>query len=222
MRHLVLYVNKNTVGKKDGDEFAHEAHAYVAYHTNECGAEIVPIAVPCNIPAIRRPPVVEELLMQAYNRTREPFDVFAYFGHGTERWLQTAHTTARLEGLVQTLSLVLSHSPILWWAACKTAANNPRPPRKSEISRGGILQQTILRLLDRNIMATGWGHTTAGHTTRNPNLALITPFDRTEVSPEQRKILQKALWELKGSARFQFPLCTTFEGLLEAIERGKK
>lgn len=222
MRHLVLYANKNTKGKHDGDEFANEAHAYSTYHLNECGASVVPVAVPCNAPAIHRASQVDTLIKQAYERTREPFDVFAYFGHGTERWLQTSHTVLNLENFVEVLSKVLSPTPILWWAACRTAANNPKPARKTEISRGGILQQTILRLLSKNIMATGWGHTTAGHTTRNPNLALVTPFEKTEVTPEQRKILQKKLWAMQSDARFQFPLATTIDGLFERMNRGAK
>lgn len=219
MRHLVLYVNKNTEGKRDGDEFAHEAHAYVHYHQEQCGAECVPIVVPCTIPALRRPAAVEASIAQAFERSRELFEVFAYFGHGTERWIQTGHNLLNLPRFVETLSKVLTHDPVIWWAACRTAADNPKPPRKGEISRGGILQQLVLRLLEKGISATAWGHTTAGHTTRNPNLACISPFDKIEATREEKKMLQKALWDISSSTRFEIPLCYSIGGLLEKIGR---
>lgn len=219
MRHLVLYVNKNTEGKKDGDEFAHEAHAYVHYHQEHSGAECVPVVVPCHVPALRRPAAVENAIGQACGLSKEPFEVFAFFGHGTQRWIQTGHTLLNLPSLVAVLSKVLTRDPVIWWAACKTAADNPHTLRKGETSRGGILQQLVLRLLEQGVSATAWGHTTAGHTTRNPNLACITPYENTQVTREEKKILQKALWDVNSSARFQFPLCCSIGGLLEKIGR---
>lgn len=220
MKHLVLYVSRNSEGKRDGDEFAREANAYAEYHLDVYGAEIVMIPVPCLVPALRRPAAVENSIRQALKKGDDPFDVFAYFGHGTERWIQTGHTLAKLDGFVMALASVLTRTPILWWAACKTAANNPRPPRGGEVTRGGILQHTVMRLLSgvppaEQISATGWGHLTAGHTTRNPNLALVTPWDRFEVSRVDMKMLQKKLWIPDGTLRFEIPLCTSIDSLIE-------
>lgn len=209
MRHLILYMDKNSEGKHDGDEFKAEMKLYKQFHEN-LGAETKVVLIPCDTPALRRPMAVEQSIKTAFSLGgSEVFDVLAYFGHGTESWIQTGHTiTKNLPGFVEVLQQVLSPDPMIWFAACRTAGNSKDP-------KGGFLEQLVVSLGKFGVEATAWGHVTAGHTTRNPNLAWITPYDRIEVSAEQRKVLQKKLWEDKGTLRFQLPLCVTIDALME-------
>jgi hypothetical protein len=213
VKHLILYVSTNSHGKRDGDEFTREARAYSRYHADR-GGECVSLAVPMHLPALRRIAAVEKALLEAREELGEPFDVFSFFGHGTERWIQTGHVLARLPGLASTLARVLSPSPVLWWASCRTAADNPRAPRPGELSTHGILQQTILRLLEHGVRALGWGHTTAGHTTRNPNLAMVNPFGGLRVTPAERFTLQRELWRDDSDLRFRIPLAKSVAELI--------
>lgn len=214
MKHLILYVSSNTQGKRDGDEFTSEARAYERYHVGR-GDQCVSVAVPTYLPALRRPSAVETSILRAREELGEPFDVLAYYGHGTERWVQTGHTLAKLPGLVLATKKALSATPVIWFAACRTAADNPRAPRPGEISRGGILQQSVLRLLGHGTQALAWGHTTAGHTSRNPNLAVITPTSTIRVSNAERYVLQRELWRDDSDLRFRIPLARSVAELLE-------
>jgi hypothetical protein len=207
MNHLVLYVDKNSEGKHDGDEFRNEANAYAAFHRERFSSTVNLLRVPCELPALRRPERVEAMIVGAALPDNEEYDVFAYFGHGTERWIQTAHTTVKPGNLARALARVLCPEPMLWFAACKTAALAPN-------GGPGFLQTLVAQLHERITTAHAWGHTTAGHTTRNPNLCLITPFERECVSKVQMAILKKRLWEPTSELRFWFPLCTSIEGLL--------
>lgn len=209
MRHLILYVNKNSENKHDGDEFAAEMKLYKKFH-EDLGAETKVVLVPCDTPALRRPMAVEQSIKTAFSLGgSELFDVLAYFGHGTESWIQTGHTSRKnLSGLVEVLQQVLTPDPMIWFAACRTAGESSPP-------KGGFLKQLVVELEKYGVEATAWGHTTAGHTTRNPNLAWITPYDRIEANAEQRKVLQKKLWEPAGTLRFQLPLCATIDALME-------
>ena len=212
MRHLILYVNKNTEGKHDGAEFEREAVAYAAHH-NTLGHETIMVPVPCQLPASRRPAAIENTVTQVFQRhSRQPFHVCAYFGHGTEQWIQTGHLSTRIGGLVGLLEGIMAPKATLWFAACRTAAHNPRV-RGSR--NQGILEE-IVRLCDACEL-TAWGHTTAGHTTKNPNLACITAQNYTVASPEQIKTLYKHLHLLDSTLRFQIPLCSSIEDLLERI-----
>lgn len=213
MKHLILYVGENTKGKRDGDEFTREAKAYARYHGDR-GDRCALVPVPTHLPALWRPEAVEKAMLEAGQELGEPVDVFAYFGHGTERWIQTGHSLPRLPGLAATAAKILSKSPAIWWAACRTAADNPRAPRAGEISRGGILQQLVLRLLEYGIAATAWGHLTAGHTSRNPNLAVITPFGAARVSGGERFTLQRELWLDDSDLRFKIPLANSIPELI--------
>lgn len=207
MNHLVLYVDKNTEGKHDGAEFTNEANAYAAFHRKHFASTVNMLRVPCEIPALRRTERVESMIVGAALPDNEEYDAFAYFGHGTERWIQTAHTTVKPGNLAHALARVLSPAPMLWFAACKTAALAPN-------GGPGFLQDLVTRLSDERTIAHAWGHTTAGHTTRNPNLCLITPFERECVSKVQMMTLKKRLWEPTSELRFWLPLCTSIEGLL--------
>ena len=217
MNHLILYSARNMEGKRDGDEFTREARAYARFHA-ERGDTCSSMAIPLHLPAWRRTVAVEKAMADARAELGRPFDVLALFCHGTERWLQTGHALAKLPGLAEVLAGVLSPSPVLWFAACRAAGGNPRPARKGEISRGGILQQLVLRLFSHGLTATGWGHTTAGHTTRNPNLALVTATETVRVTPAQRFALQKELWS-ESDLRFRIPLAESIPALLEMIKK---
>jgi len=212
MRHLILYVNKNTEGKRDGAEFEREAVEYARYY-NKYGHEVIMIPVPCQLPASRRPAATENTLIQAFQRhDKKLFDVFTFFGHGTERWIQTGHTLTQLGGLVGLLETILTPKAVLWFAACRTAAHNPRA-RGSE--NRGLLEEIVRRCDSQTL--TAWGHITAGHVTKNSNLACITRENYSLASSEQIKTLHKHLHLLDSTLRFQIPLCSSIEDLLERI-----
>jgi hypothetical protein len=216
MNHLVLYSAKNTGGKRDGDEFTREARAYAQFHVGR-GDRCTLIPIP-QLPALRRPAAAERAMLEARAELGEPFDVFALFSHGTERWIQTGHTLARVQVLSATLAGVLSPLPVLWWAACRTAGANPLLARAGELP-GGILQQLVMRLDEHQISAIAWGHTTAGHTSRNPNLALIIREEALRVTNAERHVLQRALWNDSSDFRFRIPLARSIAGLLELARK---
>jgi hypothetical protein len=212
MRHLILYVNKNTSA-----EFEREAAAYAKHH-NALGHEVLMVPVPCQLPALRRSAAVENTVTQVFQQhNKAPFNVFAYFGHGTEQWIQTGHLLTRIGGLVGLLEGIMAPKATLWFASGRTAAHNPRE-RGSE--NRGLLEE-IVRLCDACEL-TAWGHTTAGHNTaghntKNPNLACITAHNYSLASPEQIKTLYKHLHLLDSTLRFQIPLCSSIDDLLERI-----
>jgi hypothetical protein len=218
MRHLILYSAVNTGGKHDGDEFTREARAYAQFHADR-GDGCTLVAIP-QLPALQRPAAVERALLEAHREgLGEPFDVLALFSHGTERWIQTGHTLARVQGLAATLARVLSPLPVLWWAACRTAGANPLQARAGELPSGGILQQLVMRLDEHQILAIAWGHTTAGHTSRNPNLALIIRDETIRATNAERFVLQRELWKDDSDLRFRIPLARSIAGLLELARK---
>lgn len=218
MRHIILYSAVNTKGKRDGDEFTREALSYTRFHADR-GDRCASIAIPLHLPALRRPAAVERALLEARAELGEPVDVLALFSHGTERWIQTGHALARLPNLAATLAAILSPSPVLWFAACRTAGDNLHPARAGELPSGGILEQLVMRLDGLGVRATAWGHTTAGHTSRNPNLALITPAGTVRASSSERFILQRELWKDDSDLRFRVPLARSIVGLLELARK---
>lgn len=218
MRHVILYSAENSKGKRDGDEFTREARAYAHFYADR-GDRCASIAIPIHLPALRRPAAVERALLEARAELGEPVDVLALFSHGTERWIQTGHALAKLPGLASTLAAILAPSPVLWFAACRTAGDNPRPARADELPSGGILQQLVTRLDELGVKATAWGHTTAGHTSRNPNLALVTPAGTVRASSAERFVLQRELWKDDNDLRFRIPLARSIVGLLELARK---
>lgn len=212
MRHLVLHTVANSPGKQDGAEFIREAKFYKNWHEGY-GGEVRLVPVP-ELAALRRPAAVEQAIKTIFALAGgELFDVFAFFGHGTENWIQTGHTTNKgLKSLATVLGQILTPDAMLWFAACRTAG-----PGKD--GRLGFLQQLVEDLEGHGVQATAWGHTTAGHTTRNPHLALISPDGRTEVTAEQRRILQKKLWEPTGTLRYRMPLFFTVDALMEGANQ---
>jgi hypothetical protein len=219
VKHIVLYSAQNSHGKRDGDEFTREARAYAQFHADR-GDRCASIAIPLHLPALRRPAAVEKALLEARAELGEPVDVLALFSHGTERWIQTGHALARLPNLAAALAAILSPSPVLWFAACRTAGDNPRPARAGELLHGGILQQLVMRLDELGISATAWGHTTAGHTSRNPNLALVTGDETIRATNAERFMLQRELWKDDSDLRFRIPLASSIAELL-ALARKK-
>jgi hypothetical protein len=218
MRHIILYSAQNSHGKRDGDEFTREARAYASYHADR-GDRCASIAIPLHLPALRRPAAVERALLEARAELGEPVDVLALFSHGTERWIQTGHALAKLPNLAATLAAILSPSPVLWFAACRTAGDNPRPARAGELPSGGILQQLVARLDELGISAAAWGHTTAGHTSRNPNLALVIGGETLRATSAERFVLQRELWKDESDFRFRIPLARSIAGLLELARK---
>jgi hypothetical protein len=211
MRHLILYTPWNSEGKRDGDEFTAEALAYSRFH-RERGDECVIIQNP-QVPALQRPAKVEERIMQAFEESQELFDVFAFFGHGTEGWIQTGHTLRKTIGsLASTLGKVLAGNPMLWVAACKTGKDK----EKDGVDNFGFLHRLIyeLHMAPLQHLAHGWGHLTAGHTSRNPHLICFQgPFRSETADNEDFKILKKALWAPNSTLRFEIALCRSFDEL---------
>jgi hypothetical protein len=213
VKHIILYSAQNTHGRRDGDEFTREARAYAQFHADRGDAcALIPIP---QLPALQRPAAAERAMLDARAELGEPVDVLALFCHGTERWIQTGHALAKLPGLAAALAAILAPSPVLWFAACRTAGDNPRPARAGELLHGGILQQLVMRLDELGISATAWGHTTAGHTSRNPNLALVTGDETLRATNAERFVLQRELWRDESDFRFRIPLARSIAGLLE-------
>jgi hypothetical protein len=194
MNHLVIYNPENKPGKADGGEFQREAMAYAEYH-RERGDKVY--------------------LMTHHEATLDhamTVDVVAIFCHGTPMWLGCGAVAKSPFSLAAWLCQFAAPMLNVCLYACSTGR---------ETTSGKCYAQE----LHRSIMETGracivWAHTTAGHTTRNPNLVLFGTPDskRHEVPRVVRPRLKKLLWG-PTTARFDVPLCETMEELLEMVPK---
>ena len=192
MNHLVIYNPTNRFGKGDGDEFRREAMAYTEYH-RERGDKVYSMTG------------IEMSLDHAMN-----VDVVSIFCHGTPMWLGLGNVARKPADLAAWLCQFAAPMVTVCLYACSTGRDT---------TSGKCYAQE----LHRAIMETGrpcivWAHTTAGHTTRNPNLVLFGTPDskRQEVPRVVRPRLRKLLWG-PTTARFDVPLCEIMEELLEMV-----
>jgi len=191
MNHLVIYNPTNKPGKRDGDEFAREAFAYAEYHRGR-GEKIY------------RMTHAEMTGDHSMN-----VDVVAIFCHGTPTWLGLGTVAKGPNGLASWICQFARPMVSVCLYACSTGRAIPG--------------ECYARELHDSISGTGrgcvvWAHTTAGHTTRNPNLVLFSGIecDREEVPKAVKPRLRKLLWG-PTTARFDVPLCETMDELLEMV-----
>jgi hypothetical protein len=191
MNHLVIYNPINKPGKHDGNEFASEAGAYHVHH-HERGDKVY---------RMTHVEMADDHAMSV--------DVVSIFCHGTPTWLGLGAIAKEPAGLASWLCQFAAPMVTVCLYACSTGKS----------TAGG---KCYARELHEAIIDTGrgcivWAHTTAGHTTRNPNLVLFDlAGERNEVLKSIRPRLRKRLWG-PTTARFDVPLCETMDELLAMV-----
>jgi hypothetical protein len=192
MNHLVIYNPTNKPGKHDGDEFQREALAYAAHH-NDAG---------CKVYTMRHDEIGQDHAMNV--------DVVAIFCHGTPTWLGLGPIAKEPADLAAWICQFAAPIVTVCLYACSTGRAIP----------GECYARDLHDAMETSRACSIWAHTTAGHTTRNPNLVLFSGSsgDREEVPKAIRPRLRKLLWG-PTTARFDVPLCETMEELLEMVPK---
>lgn len=152
MRGFAFYPTTNMPGRRDAAEFQHEAFVFAELH----GLELR--AIPNDQSMSRRRNAVSSALLS----TRVPLDCVAFFCHGWQRGIQAGYALATVKDLARRIAVASTPDVVVPLYACSAA-------RGGVGGDGGFAD----RLRDElcRYGATGcrvYGHTTAGHCTRNP------------------------------------------------------
>lgn len=221
MRALVFAPLRNAHGKRDADEFAREAQAFLRYlKTSGDGVEPASrfgletsVAMFDNTgePAERRAEVLAHL------QALEPgtLDVLAFACHGWPDGIQAGFRCEHARGLAREVKAVAAHALTVVLYCCSTGADqlastdeftDPGPG-----GDGGFADRLRDELADTGVAATVYAHSNAGHCTRNPRARVFRPGRGAGghwlVAPGSK------LWPawtryLKGEGRFRFPFLT--------------
>jgi hypothetical protein len=150
------------------------------------------------------------LEVQSILSRHSELDVIAFFGHGHRNALQSGHDMATVDALAGAIAKASNPRVIVYLAACSTA-------KEISVARGAFADALREALTKRGKSGHVDAHTTAGHSTWNPNVQRFDMGDAfTEtvgdwiVSPDDR------LWRpwvraLKGDLRLRYPLMTRDE-----------
>lgn len=219
MSALVFAPLRNVKGKRDADEFLREARAFcrarglrpdVALFDNEQGL------------TERR----EEVLARLHNTAPASLETLALFCHGWPTGVQAGFQLPHVRGLARELKAVAAPELRVILYCCSTGADNDgsdadeRQPGPG--GDGGFADRLRDELAAVGVRATVWGHSTAGHTTRNPYLRAFLPEERQGghwvVEPFSDLWLAWVRALRTTDLRFRFPWMTAAE--LEAELRG--
>jgi hypothetical protein len=194
----VSVVNKQNRSRKlDGDEFLREATGFNRSHNGT----IIPI--PAHLAAKQRRMSLN-LLMMADAEANGRIGMLGIFCHGWTTGLQTGHSLDSAIELAGTLHAVCTPDVRIFAAACSAGVR--------------FLPQLHELMGNLGMSPTIWGHTTAGHTTRNPNLIRIYPDGEPELlDGEYRKIVKSAL-DKSPTFRFRIPLADSMSQLVDWAE----
>jgi hypothetical protein len=161
MRALLIYPTHASASKPgDAREFKREAERHAEYLSVMHGFEVV-LRPFDNSQAnkLRRRREVESLIRA------QPIDVFALFGHGLERSIQTGHDLASAATLADALSMGRKRIVVTLYA-CEAADTNTKGPGGD----GGFADVLRDLLAERGVTGHVDAHTTTGHTTKNPHV----------------------------------------------------
>lgn len=195
MSGLIYYCPENARGKHDGDEFEREARAYASMH----GGFLIPLT---GTRWQRRKQFVDGVI----KHDDVIIERIAYFGHGVQAGLVGLTRDAREFAKWITRCGSPSINVVLYACLCGGAF---AAMLRSEIARTGVT-------------CVVHGHTTAGHTTRNPYVTRYTSESKAHdgylVSPKSD------LWDVWRRAldadglRFRYPYMSVAD--LERFLRG--
>jgi hypothetical protein len=155
MKFLAVYVDHNSLGKSDGDEFKREAHRFARHH----GAHTV--ALECIELAAWRSARRKQLL--AALGARQPLNVLAFFCHGRMRSLpQLDWNMANVDELAAAIAASSRNDVRIALYACSAGAGT-KPG-----GDGGFADALRDQLVARGVAAQVDAHWGAGHTTERP------------------------------------------------------
>lgn len=153
MRALIICTAKNRIGKHDGDEFKREALRFSVLHKADG------LYFRGEWPGKRRQ--LTETFLRKAGELGGPVDVVAFFGHGGARDLYcTGHSRRHIPALADALAACLRKDrPVYVVLYCCLTG------------RGfGFADELDAALEARGLDVRTISHTTAGHTTRNPDV----------------------------------------------------
>lgn len=198
---------RNTVGKRDADEFLREARAFNdsrgwtrGVHLFDNNADM----------ATRRLAVLEPL------RTYRDLHTFAMFCHGWHHGIQAGFRNHNIPELAHELKAVAAKDLTVVLYCCSTGADGDGDQQDERIpgvgGDGGFADRLRDALCELGVRATVFAHSTPGHTTRNPWVRMFSPDERFggRFLVERESPLWPAwLRSLHGgNMRFRFPYLT--------------
>ena len=196
MTTVSIYNRFNRPRKRDGDEFARESKGFLKCH----GGNGISISAPLAAHARR---VSLHLALMEECRNNGKIDLLGVFCHGWKTGLQTGHSIASAGELADTLCEVCTTDVRIFFAAC--SAGVAFLPRLHELMQHRGMSPNI------------WGHTTSGHTTRNPNIIRLSEFEPEELSDAYKRIVKRAL-DTSTDLRFRIPLADSMSQLVDWAE----
>jgi hypothetical protein len=219
---LVFTPTHNAHGKADASEFQREARLFCASLRADKGWS-VPVHRFDNTAdlAERR----AHVLRHVHGLPPGSVKAVAFFCHGYPDGLQAGFRSEHVKGLARELENVAATELTVALYACSAGADqdastdelhDPGPG-----GDGGFADRLRDELGELGVKATVFGHSNAGHCTRNPRVRIFLPEERRGghwvVSPDSPLW---ARWKafLKGAGRFQFPFMSAAE--IEAELRG--
>lgn len=174
MSAVVFAPLRNAPGKRDAGEFLREAHAFNRAHGFH---DIVRVFDNKQPAGGRRGDVL------AYLRQQRDVSVAAFFCHGWADGVQAGFMRAHVRLLALELKAVCRPELTVALYCCSTGADDDgseadeRAPGPG--GEGGFADRLRDALCELGVHATVFAHSTAGHTTRNPNVRVFRP-DRSE------------------------------------------
>jgi len=203
MNSLIIASTRNRLLMHDGDEFGREADACWRTWSKRGDSQIVKYDAKGGV---RKRDAVAHIF-DIYDGP--PLDAIAFFCHGMPRSLDNAWNMKNVKRLAAAMAPHCSScvDVVLYACSCGKYSN-------------GFGVELSERLDCLEVDATIWAHTTAGHTSRNPNVVICHPCGELQrvfpaANKAQRKLWAAALRE--GDFRFRFPLMFEHDIVREVI-----
>lgn len=166
MQHRVLTPDRNTSSNDFTGAFQPESQRY-ASHFRDAGETVTVSTVP--ISAQRH--TMRESVNLLLSRASGQIDTLVFMCHGWPDGIQLGYHREDCASLAQTIAATCAESPLIVLYCCSTGSD---VLGGAGSSFAGVLRDQC-RALGR--YATVFAHTTAGHTTRNPNIRLFHGWD---------------------------------------------
>jgi hypothetical protein len=200
----------NTKGRKDADEFKRQAGYFLEHHGEDPDMRV--IFDNRKSKAVMRAQVIEAI----HDHTRLA-GVF-FFCHGYRKGIQPGFDTKNLDGLAEAIYDATGQAPVVCFYSCDVARDGDRDRQddlKTMGGDGGFCDEVRDALCRAGAISCRVdGHTTTGHTTRNPHvrrfLGNCSPTGGVGgfyIVPRTNKKLWK-VWreQLRTTYRFDYPL----------------
>lgn len=214
MKHLIVTPDRNTVRSDYAGAFRPESLAYQKFWRTK-GHSVDSVAFDASLPLARRRFVVLDAL------GKSAYDSVAFFCHGWSSGLQAGFTKQNVHELSRAFTAKVTFALY----ACSTGAD-PKDSSKqaagtANASAGNVGEGSFADALRDTVCANEvscwvFAHTTAGHTTMNPNVVIFSGMageplcSGGEMPVTKKNSAAWAAWvkSLKTTYRFEVPHLT--------------